>query len=192
MEIIAYDLRCPRHQAVQEVAPYLRVADRLRSDIEEGRLKPGDRLPSSPMLARKMSIAKATAERALRVLKDEGLAISRVGSGTYVCPRPDPGVRRWRGFPPIEVVTTGAGEEPLVFLYGRRVPTSWLDADAGAGWSWSDWCAHRDETLAAASPAAREVLEEAFARPGGGEFVTGRGAAGWLDPLTETGPAAAE
>ncbi|WP_370185120.1 hypothetical protein [Rhodococcus wratislaviensis] len=48
------------------------------------------------------------------------------------------------------------------------------DADAGAGWVWEDWCEHRDEMLAKASPAVREVLLEVLDGPPGGVYVEGR------------------
>lgn len=89
---------------------------------------------------------------------------------------------------PIEVVTTAAGETPSVFVDGQPVSASVLAVDAGAGWEWRQWCEFRDATVAAASPAARAVLLDAFANPIGGEFVVGRGQASWLDAA----PAASE
>ncbi len=69
-----------------EGAPYLQVAELLRQGIREGRWKPGEKLPSAPALARDLEVAKMTALRAVQVLQDEGLVVSRVGSGTYVTP----------------------------------------------------------------------------------------------------------
>lgn len=69
-----------------EGPPYLQVAEWLRQGIREGRWKPGEKLPSAPALARDLQVAKMTALRAVQVLQDEGLAVSRVGSGTFVAP----------------------------------------------------------------------------------------------------------
>ncbi|MFI1096313.1 winged helix-turn-helix domain-containing protein [Streptomyces sp. NPDC020917] len=65
-------------------APYLMAADELREQIRSGRLKPGDRLPSSRELRDTMGIANATVHSALRVLREEGLIYSVQGRGTYV------------------------------------------------------------------------------------------------------------
>jgi GntR family transcriptional regulator len=64
--------------------PYLLAADALRQEITSGRLKPGDRLPSSRELKERLGIANATVHSALRVLRDEGLIYSVQGRGSYV------------------------------------------------------------------------------------------------------------
>lgn len=69
-------------------APYLLAADQLREDIRAGRLKPGDRLPSSREMRETLGIANATVHAALRVLRDEGLIYSVQGRGTYVSDKP--------------------------------------------------------------------------------------------------------
>ncbi len=69
-------------------APYLLAADQLREDIRAGRLKPGDRLPSSREMRETLGIANATVHAALRVLRDEGLIYSVQGRGTYVTDAP--------------------------------------------------------------------------------------------------------
>ncbi|MGY1437022.1 GntR family transcriptional regulator [Streptomyces reniochalinae] len=59
------------------------IADDLRARISDD-LMPGDRLPGEPALVRDYGVAKETARRALTLLVDEGLAVRRRGSGTYV------------------------------------------------------------------------------------------------------------
>jgi GntR family transcriptional regulator len=71
---------------------YIRIADELRARILSGELREGDRLPSTPELARQYEVARNTASDALGVLVTEGLAVARAGSGTYV--RARPGLRR--------------------------------------------------------------------------------------------------
>lgn len=64
--------------------PYLQIAAALRSMILDGRLSPGDMVPSTRALMDEWSVSKATATRALAVLADEGLTIGQAGRGTTV------------------------------------------------------------------------------------------------------------
>ncbi|WP_257890313.1 hypothetical protein [Rhodococcus sp. USK10] len=68
-----------------------------------------------------------------------------------------------------------------VFVDGKPVDAVVSCVDAGAGWDW-DWKQHRDEVLAQASPAARELLRTVLDGPPGGVYVEGRDGAPWLDP----------
>ncbi|MCG5219408.1 GntR family transcriptional regulator [Streptosporangium soli] len=76
--------------------PYLRIAAAIRHRITTGALRPGDRVPSTRQVVRDHGVAMATATRALAVLRDEGLVVTRVGSGTVVRV-PDPPRRSGRG-----------------------------------------------------------------------------------------------
>ncbi|MBI0295032.1 winged helix-turn-helix transcriptional regulator [Streptomyces sp. PRKS01-29] len=80
--------------------PYRLVADELRKQIRSGRIKPGERVPSSRDLEARYDIANMTARSALRVLRDEGLIYSTPGRGNFVV---DP-------LPPESEQTPGAGE----------------------------------------------------------------------------------
>ncbi|MEW1604519.1 GntR family transcriptional regulator [Streptomyces sp. DH-12] len=64
--------------------PYVRTADALRKQIQDGRLAPGAKLPSARELQDQFSIANSTAQNALRLLKDEGLIYSVQGRGVFV------------------------------------------------------------------------------------------------------------
>jgi DNA-binding GntR family transcriptional regulator len=64
--------------------PYLVIAGELRAQIESGDFAPGDALPSITRLAQEYEVAKTTAQKALQVLKDEGLARGVQGWGTIV------------------------------------------------------------------------------------------------------------
>jgi len=64
--------------------PYQQVADALRAAILTRKLKPGDKLPSQAELAARYNVARMTVQQALRVLRAEGLTVSRQGSGVYV------------------------------------------------------------------------------------------------------------
>ncbi|MGW1321535.1 GntR family transcriptional regulator [Streptomyces antibioticus] len=65
-------------------APYLRVADALRSRIADGTWTPGDRLPSRGELGAKFGVGDNVIRRAQELLIAEGLLEGRAGSGTYV------------------------------------------------------------------------------------------------------------
>jgi DNA-binding transcriptional regulator YhcF (GntR family) len=73
--------------------PYLHIAAAIRHRIATGALRPGDRVPSTRQVVRDFGVAMATATRALAVLRDEGLVVTRPGSGTVVR-APDPPARR--------------------------------------------------------------------------------------------------
>ncbi|UUU29592.1 PLP-dependent aminotransferase family protein [Streptomyces sp. CA-210063] len=56
----------------------------LRTAIHDGLLRPGDQLPPTRELARRLAVARNTVGVAYERLVAEGYADSRVGSGTYV------------------------------------------------------------------------------------------------------------
>lgn len=64
--------------------PYQQIAGALRAAILSKEIPPGERLPSGPELAERYGVARQTVRDALRVLRDEGLTVSRQGSGTFV------------------------------------------------------------------------------------------------------------
>jgi len=64
--------------------PYIQAAEVLRREISAGRLKPGDKLPSSRALQDRYGIASSTVQNALRLLKSEGLIYSVQGRGSFV------------------------------------------------------------------------------------------------------------
>lgn len=64
--------------------PYQQVAAGLRAAIKTRKLEPGDKLPSQNELAERYGVARMTIHQALKVLRDEGLVVTRQGSGAYV------------------------------------------------------------------------------------------------------------
>ncbi|MFI2232275.1 GntR family transcriptional regulator [Nocardia testacea] len=64
--------------------PSQQIANLLRAAILTRKFKPGEKLPSGPQLVERYGVAKATVEGAIRILRDEGLVISRKGSGVFV------------------------------------------------------------------------------------------------------------
>ena len=73
----------PRPRSVP-VSKHRQIADRLLSEIESGRWKPGDQLPSEDQLAADTRASLGTVQRALRNLVALGVVERRQGSGTFV------------------------------------------------------------------------------------------------------------
>src|SRR5258705_3771981 len=60
------------------------VYERVRAQILDGRLRPGERVPSTRVLADELGLARNTVARAYDDLLSEGFLTGRRGSGTYV------------------------------------------------------------------------------------------------------------
>lgn len=71
---------------------YRALAERLRSLIVSGELKPGDRLPIEPELSSQYGVSRSTVREALRLLTSQNLVTTTRGvtGGSFVAhPRPD-------------------------------------------------------------------------------------------------------
>src|SRR6266568_7982219 len=64
--------------------PYVQIANALRAGILTRAFAPGEQLPSGNELAKRYGVARMTVQQALRLLRDEGLVVSRQGSGVFV------------------------------------------------------------------------------------------------------------
>jgi GntR family transcriptional regulator/MocR family aminotransferase len=108
------------------------VYDRLREAILDGRLKDGARLPSSRALAVDLGLSRFTVIDAYNRLLDEGFAVGRHGSGTFVAPNvtdraepavePDlPATRHWSSWSDrlaaLDCVPDPAGEAEIDFRH---------------------------------------------------------------------------
>lgn len=62
----------------------VQLYEKIKSLIENGYLKDGDRLPSSREFAERMKVGRITVSSAYQMLIEEGLLESRIGSGTLV------------------------------------------------------------------------------------------------------------
>ncbi|MEU2415141.1 GntR family transcriptional regulator [Streptomyces sp. NPDC013099] len=68
--------------------PYARIAGHYRDLISSGELAPGDLLPSIRSLADQWQVSTATADRAMKLLRDEKLVNGIPGVGTEVIASP--------------------------------------------------------------------------------------------------------
>jgi DNA-binding transcriptional MocR family regulator len=71
-----------------ETIKYRGVADRVQGLIEDGTLRPGDRIPSVRRLHRQWSVSVTTVLEAYRLLEDRGYVQARPRSGYFVRPNP--------------------------------------------------------------------------------------------------------
>ena len=111
-------------------APYEQIAAEIRQRIKSGKLRPGDRVPSTRALVQEFGVAMATATKVLGVLQQDGLVHSRPGVGTVVGAPPRPArPPKPTAIPSLsreEVVRTAiaiADAEGLVALSMRRIAT---------------------------------------------------------------------
>jgi DNA-binding GntR family transcriptional regulator len=66
---------------------YLQLARILREMITSGQIAPRQPMPSIKSITQQYGVAKGTAEKALGVLRDEGLVVTVPGRGIYVLGR---------------------------------------------------------------------------------------------------------
>ena len=64
-----------------------RIYQLLRSSIEDGTYRPGDKLPSENELIEQLNVSRVTVRAALAQLVRENLVVKRQGKGTFVRPR---------------------------------------------------------------------------------------------------------
>lgn len=65
-----------------------RIYRELLDAVLDGRLRPGERLPPTRELARRLNVSRNTVTVAYDQLTAEGFLVGRVGAGTYVCTQP--------------------------------------------------------------------------------------------------------
>lgn len=73
-------------RALQRQAPlplYVQIRDRFVVDIQQGRIRPGEQLPSEPELAAMLGVGRPTVRQAIALLRQEGWVVTRRGAGTF-------------------------------------------------------------------------------------------------------------
>ncbi|MCG4281257.1 GntR family transcriptional regulator [Lacticaseibacillus saniviri] len=63
---------------------YIQIHNQIKQDIEAGKWKIGDRIPSERDLAVTFGVSRMTLRQAVQTLVDEGVLERRIGAGTYV------------------------------------------------------------------------------------------------------------
>lgn len=72
------------HPAESAKPKYEQLKNFVLAELNSGRLKPGDALPSEPKLANSLQVARNTIRQALSVLEQEGFIERVKGQGTFV------------------------------------------------------------------------------------------------------------
>jgi GntR family transcriptional repressor for pyruvate dehydrogenase complex len=72
----------------EEAGAGAQVVEHLRREIQAGRLRPGDRLPTERELARRMGVSRPSLRSGLRTLQAMGIVTSRRGAGTFIVEGP--------------------------------------------------------------------------------------------------------
>ena len=70
---------------------YVQIADIIERKIKSGELKPDRPIPAEVRMAEEYGVARLTARRAVRELRERGLVITVPGRGTFVNPRIEEG-----------------------------------------------------------------------------------------------------
>jgi GntR family transcriptional regulator len=69
------------------VPPYKQLAQILRDRIAAGDIAPGRRIPSVTELEQETGLARDTIQKAVRLLREEGLVETVIGMGVFVVDR---------------------------------------------------------------------------------------------------------
>lgn len=72
----------PRPPAYREI-----ISD-IKTAIEQGQIKPGERLPTIAQLCERYRVSDTPVKLALRILEESGLIETRQGKGSYVAEEP--------------------------------------------------------------------------------------------------------
>ena len=135
------------------------IADALRSDLAEGRYRPGDKLPTEAALAERFGVNRHTVRHGISALVDEGLIRTRRGAGAYVAATPTdyPIGHRVRFHE--NLIAAGRRPEKRVLALDQRAATMGEAAalQIAAG---DPVCAYRGLSLADGQPIA--VFESLF------------------------------
>ncbi|MEO8701263.1 MAG: PLP-dependent aminotransferase family protein [Kofleriaceae bacterium] len=94
-----------------EVPLFLQLANAIASDIRAGRLRPGDALPGTRVLAQQLGIHRNTALAGYQDLLEQGLVSTRSGGGTFIAD------------PPKRVITTRASAVSAKRAVRKRIAT---------------------------------------------------------------------
>lgn len=99
---------------------YRQLYLRFRQSIAEGRLRPGDRVPSVRALAAELNLARGTVDSAYQLLISEGYLLARGPAGTVVSPQLQAGAQSLA--PPVPPTPTPSlmhgGSAPLALQMG--------------------------------------------------------------------------
>jgi GntR family transcriptional repressor for pyruvate dehydrogenase complex len=71
-------------QTVRTARLFEQIVEQIEESIREGRMKPGDQLPSERELAQQFGVSRTAVREAVKTLSEKGLVESSSGRGTFV------------------------------------------------------------------------------------------------------------
>lgn len=71
---------------------YTQIVNQIQSQLANGRLKPGDQLPTVRALAQELRVNFNTVARAYRILDEARIISTQQGRGTYITEVPSPNI----------------------------------------------------------------------------------------------------
>ena len=98
---------------------YTQLADLIRTDITEGKLKKGDMLPTEKEIGESYNVSRITVRGALSILVEEGLIYRKKGRGTIV--KQDKLTRPAPGLLGIHEEIRGSGSKPKTKLIAFEI-----------------------------------------------------------------------
>jgi DNA-binding GntR family transcriptional regulator len=105
---------------------YFQVAEQIDHAIQEGQLRPGDRIANEVALADQLGLSRPTVRQAIQTLVDKGLLVRKRGVGTQVVNAP---IRRRVELTSLYDDLTRSGLRPTTSVLGLEL----VPADEAAG-----------------------------------------------------------
>ena len=103
---------------------YVQIEDHIISEIRNGRLKTGDRIPSEAELVRMFGVSRITVTTAIKELTARGILVRRQGKGTFVR-RDDPEIsEETDGFSAAQAGSAASASRTIAFGGGIRLGKS--------------------------------------------------------------------
>lgn len=100
---------------------YVQIEDHIISEIRNGRLKTGDRIPSEAELVRMFGVSRITVTTAIKELTARGILVRRQGKGTFVR-RDDPEIsEETDGFSAAQAGSAASASRTIAFGGGIRL-----------------------------------------------------------------------
>ncbi|QAY67560.1 GntR family transcriptional regulator [Paenibacillus protaetiae] len=109
---------------------YIRIKEEIERRIQAGEIKPGERLPSEPALAKEFEVSRPTLRESLKMLQREGTLISKNGVGTYVNERSSSIVNPLNKLRSLGDMIKSVGykdSEADVKVYSQEAETEWAE-----------------------------------------------------------------
>ncbi|MBB6671945.1 GntR family transcriptional regulator [Cohnella nanjingensis] len=109
---------------------YIHIKEEIERRINAGEIKPGEKLPSEPELAKAFEVSRPTLRESLKMLQREGTLISKNGVGTYVNERPSSILNPLNKLRSLGEMIKSVGyqeSETDVKIYTREAEPEWLE-----------------------------------------------------------------